>query len=103
MLTTKQQAAAAKAFAKKWATEGSEKQKDQSFWNHLLESVYGIEKVEDYIVYQKPVKLKRSTQYIDAYIPATRVLIEHKSADKPLDCHMQRNVEYEIITEGNRS
>lgn len=98
MLTTKQQAAAAKAFAKKWATEGSEKQKDQSFWNHLLESVYGIEKVEDYIVYQKPVKLKRSTQYIDAYIPATRVLIEHKSADKPLDRHMQRGPERKPVT-----
>ena len=98
MLTTKQQAAAAKAFAKKWATEGSEKQKDQSFWNHLLESVYGIEKVEDYIVYQKPVKLKRSTQYIDAYIPATRVLIEHKSADKPLDRHMQRGPERSPVT-----
>lgn len=98
MLTSKQQAAAAKAFAKKWATEGSEKQKDQSFWNHLLESVYGIEKVEDYIVYQKPVKLKKSTQYIDAYIPATRVLIEHKSADKPLDRHMQRGPERSPVT-----
>ena len=90
MLTERQQTAAAKAFAKKWAKVVSEKQKDQSFWNELLESLFGIQKAEDYISYQKPVKLQKSTQYIDAYIPATRVLIEHKSANVALDKPIQR-------------
>lgn len=37
------QAAAAAAFAKKWAGVGDEKQDSQRFWIELLQTVYGVE------------------------------------------------------------
>ncbi len=89
MLTDKQQAAAAKAFAEKWKGEHAEEQEGRSFWIDLLQSVFGVEKVLEYICFEKPVRSK-STQRIDAYIPATKVLIEQKSSNVPLDLHIQR-------------
>ena len=83
-MTEKQQQSAARAFARRWAGRGSEKSEDQSFWTELLAEVFGIERPTDYIRFQKPVK-SGSTQFIDAYIPSTRVLIEQKSLGKSLD------------------
>ncbi len=79
---------AAKAFAERWTyRRGSEKGEDQQFWNDLLRSVLGVEDVESRIRYQVPVPMggspspatARTTKFLDAWIPETRVLIEHKS------------------------
>ena len=61
MLTDKQQAAAAKAFANKWEGEHAEEQEGRSFWLDLLQSVFGVEKALEHIHFEKPVRSK-STQ-----------------------------------------
>ena len=97
MLTDKQQAAAAKAFAEKWKGEHAEEQEGRSFWIDLLQSVFGIEDVLKHILFEKPVKSK-STQRIDAYIPSSKVLIEQKSSNVPLDLHIQRGPDKVPVT-----
>ena len=71
---------AARKFVEYWTFQrGSEKGEDQQFWNSLLRDVLGITDVERHIKYQVPVQLKNTTKFLDAWIPETRVLIEHKS------------------------
>ena len=80
MLTQKQQRLAAKAFYQHWKDkQGYEKGKTQQFWNMLLRDIFGVEKTEDFIEYEKTVYNGKSQNYIDAYIASTQVLIEHKS------------------------
>ena len=91
----------AKKFVEYWTFQrGSEKGEDQQFWNSLLRDVLGIADVERHIQYQVPVpaparsasapyrgddgragapRTPSTTKYLDAWIPETRVLIEHKS------------------------
>lgn len=78
-----EQKTAAKQFAAYWATRGDEKQDTQSFWLSLLQSVYGVEGPAQFIQFEVPVKLDH-VSYIDGFIPATRVLIEQKSANVDL-------------------
>ena len=78
-----EQKTAAKQFAAHWATRGDEKQDTQSFWLSLLQSVYGVEGPAQFIQFEVPVKLDH-VSYIDGFIPATRVLIEQKSANVDL-------------------
>lgn len=82
-MTPKEQAKAAKSFAETWKDKTSEIQHAQSFWTALLRNVFGIEDVENFIEFQSPVVIK-NTGHIDGYIPATKVLIEHKGADVDL-------------------
>ena len=82
-MTPKEQAKAAKSFAETWKDKTSEIQHAQSFWTALLRNVFGIEDVENFIDFQSPVVIK-NTGHIDGYIPATKVLIEHKGADVDL-------------------
>ena len=71
---------AAKAFVERWTfRRGSEKGEDQQFWNDLLRSVLGVEDVESRIRYQVPVPITGTVKFLDAWIPETRVLVEHKS------------------------
>ena len=89
---------AAKAFVERWTfRRGSEKGEDQQFWNDLLRSVLGVEDVESRIRYQVPVPMggspspatvkggspssatAKTVKFLDAWIPETRVLVEHKS------------------------
>ena len=80
MLTQKQQEQAAKAFVSRWQEKkGYEKGETQAFWNMLLRDIFGVEKTEDFIEYEKTVYNGKSQNYIDAYIASTQVLIEHKS------------------------
>ena len=73
-------------FVEYWTfRRGSEKGEDQQFWNSLLHDVLGITNVEQHIKYQIPVQLKDTTKFLDAWIPETRVLIEHKSRGVKLD------------------
>ena len=79
-MTDSEQRAAAKEFAKKWRGRGDEKSDTQSFWLSLLRDVYGVEKPEEMIEFERRVKLGH-VSFIDAYIPTTEVLIEQKSRD----------------------
>ena len=84
-MTDAEQRSAAKQFAADWAGRGDEKQETQQFWTSLLQRVYGVEAPENYIKFEKPVlvdnmKGGRTTKFIDAYIPETRVIIEQKGA-----------------------
>ena len=92
-LSLNAQRQAAEWFVQKWqAAEGYEKGEDSIFWTELLQDVYGVTDVSQFVEFQKPVELERGTDgkktrwgYIDTYIPSTRVLIEQKSATKKLD------------------
>ena len=84
MSTSQKQAA--RKFVEYWAFQrGSGKGEDQQFWNSFLRDVLGITEVEQHIKYQVPVQLKNTTKFLDAWIPETRVLIEHKSRGVNLD------------------
>ncbi|MBR5167472.1 MAG: class I SAM-dependent DNA methyltransferase [Salinivirgaceae bacterium] len=86
-MTPKEQAKAAKKFAADWASHGYEKGETQTFWNNLLTRVFGVENPH-YILFEEQVKNliknKIITNFIDAYIPETRVMIEQKSSNKDL-------------------
>lgn len=94
MKATEQQAAA-KKFVKEWSGKGYEKGECQKFWIDLLCNVFGIQDFADFIFFEEQVKekivfTKKSqksqtiTNFIDAYIPSTRVMIEQKSSNKDL-------------------
>lgn len=77
---------AAKAFVERWTfRRGSEKGEDQQFWNGLLGDVLGMDDLATRVQYQVPVPMKGTTKFLDAWIPETRVLIEHKSRGVDLD------------------
>ena len=82
-MTDKEQKKAAKDFAERWKDKGYEKGQSQSFWNDLLEHVYGVENTVDFINYEDKVHLDH-TSFIDGRIAATKVMIEQKSIDKDL-------------------
>ena len=69
----------AKDFFEYWKDKGDEKQETQRYWIELLQNVLGIENPSRYIEFEKTVKIKH-TNFIDAYISSTKVLIEQKGA-----------------------
>lgn len=75
-----QQREAARKFAEAWKDKGEEKQDTQKFWLSLLHDVLGVEKPQNLIEFEKRIKLKH-TNFIDAHIASTRVLIEQKGID----------------------
>ena len=77
------QMASAKEFAKVWKDKGYEKGESQAFWLSLLRNVFGIEKPEEFIVFEEQVKLDH-TSFIDVLIPETHVMIEQKGSNKDL-------------------
>lgn len=79
-MTDAERRAAAKQFTADWNHRGDEKQDTQAFWMALLQRVFGVEEPDKYISFEVPVKLSH-TSFIDAYIDATRVLIEQKGKD----------------------
>lgn len=76
---------AAKAFVNRWAGKGKERQDDKTFWEDLLEDVFGVSKSRYEIEVQRPVKFDGTTKYIDVYLKASKVVIEQKSHDVNLD------------------
>ena len=76
---------AAKAFVNRWAGKGKERQDDKTFWEDLLEDVFGISKSRNEIEVQRPVKFNGTTKYIDVYLKTSKVVIEQKSHDVNLD------------------
>jgi hypothetical protein len=79
MLSFEERKRNAQKFAEEWRDRGNEKEHDQTFWNQLLAEVLGVERVHHEIEYQKPVKIKKSAKWLDAYIASSKVLIEQKS------------------------
>ncbi len=78
-----QQRVAAKKFAEFWKDKGYEKGESQMFWIDLLEHVYGVENITEFITFEDQVKLDH-TSFIDGIIPSTHVLIEQKGLGKDL-------------------
>lgn len=70
---------AAETFVTEWTDRGQENADTQTFWNQFLEEVMGISRVHHHIDYEKKVRIGRSSNRIDAYIPESRILIEQKS------------------------
>ena len=71
----------AKNFSIDWYERGYEKGETQKFWLTLLQKILRVDEPDKIIDFEVPVP----SGYIDAYIPATKVLIEQKSFDVPLD------------------
>ncbi len=84
MMTPTQQRAAARHFAERWKGKGYEKGESQKYWTELLQEVLGVANATHHIVFEEQVKTDDHTNFIDAHIPATRVIIEQKSLGKSL-------------------
>ena len=82
-MTDTQQRTAASRFAGDWKGKGYEKGQSQPFWLSLLRDVYGIAQPEQFVLFEEQVRLD-NTSFIDATIPATKVLIEQKGLGKDL-------------------
>lgn len=87
-MTQIQKAKGAKKFIENWTGHGYEKGETQKFWIDLLVNVFGVEDIARFIFFEGQVKdrieNKTITNFIDAYIPSTRVMIEQKSSHKDL-------------------
>jgi hypothetical protein len=74
---------AAKEFVKEWLDKGYEKGETQRFWISLLHNVFGIDDPTRMMEFEIPVKTitkEKGSDFIDAYIPSTKVLIEQKGS-----------------------
>ena len=74
----------AKEFADYWKDKGYEKGQSQIFWIQLLQDIFEVEDISSFIEFENQVHIDKSTGFIDAYIPSTKILIEQKSVDKDL-------------------
>lgn len=87
-MTQTEMQAAAKAFAKRWQGHGYEKGESQKFYIDLLSNVFGVKDFAGFIYFENQIKErfadKTITNFIDAYIPSTKVMIEQKSSGKDL-------------------
>lgn len=75
------QKSAVRQFVKEWTGKGYEKGETQRFWMALLHDVLGVEDPVKAIEFEIPVKTitkEKGSDFIDGYIPATKVLIEQK-------------------------
>ena len=75
--------AAVAAFIERWKGKGYEKGETQRFWMDLLHSVFNIENPTSLMEFEIPVKTitkEKGSDFIDAYVKSTKVLIEQKGA-----------------------
>ena len=83
METGTKQRQAAKAFVKDWTGKGYEKGETQRFWLDLLHRVFGVDNPTQIMQFEIPVKTfakDKGSDFIDAYISTTKVLIEQKGS-----------------------
>ena len=83
MATDTKQKQAAKAFVQEWSGKGYEKGETSRFWIALLQNVFGIQDATRFMEFELPVKTilkEKGSDYIDGYIPSTKVLIEQKGS-----------------------
>ncbi len=79
--TTQKQAA--KQFVRDWSGRGYEKGETSRFWIALLQNIFGILDATKFIEFELPVKTilkEKGSDFIDGYIPSTKVLIEQKGS-----------------------
>ena len=91
MTTQANRRKAAKAFVQEWSGRGYEKGETQRFWLSLLHTVFGIENPMKMMEFELPVKTitkEKGSDFIDAYIHTTKVLIEQKGS------HVDLNAKY---------
>ena len=82
-MTVNEQKAAARRFAEAWKDKGYEKGESQPFWLSLLRDVFGVQRPEEFVIFEEQVKLDH-TSFIDVIIPETHVMIEQKGYNKDL-------------------
>lgn len=87
-MTQTEQQRAAKKFSQDWQGKGYEKGESQKFWLDLLCNIYGVQDFANFVYFESQIKEQFSdktiTNFIDIYIPSTKVMIEQKSQDKDL-------------------
>ena len=76
---------AAIEFVKKWNGKGKELQDDKTFWEDLLEDVFGVSNARNEIEVQRSVKFNGTTKKIDVYVKKSKVSIEQKGHKVKLD------------------
>ncbi len=104
-MLSQEQKKAARKFSEEWKGKGYEKGESQKFWIDLLCNVYGVQDFSNFVYFENQIKEKMLkqvqhdrhseldseslasqsiTNFIDIYIPSTKVMIEQKSIDKDL-------------------
>ena len=73
-----------KNFVESWKKRGYEKGESHSFWLAFLRDVLNVDKPENFIDFEVPVKLKHKS-FIDAFLPDTKIIIEQKSSSVNLE------------------
>lgn len=94
MSTNNKQKLAARQFVKDWSGKGYEKGETQRFWMALLHDVLGIENPVKAMEFEIPVKTitkEKGSDFIDAYITATKVLIEQKGSHVDLSAKYRQS------------
>ena len=85
---------AAKEFVKEWIGKGYEKGETQRFWLSLLHGVFGIDDPMKMMEFELPVKTitkEKGSDFIDAYIHSTKVLIEQKGSHVDLSAKARQS------------
>ena len=83
----------ARAFAREWAGESSERAEAQSFWNDFFE-VFGVKRKRVAVFEQKAARFTGSTHgRIDVFWPGV-MLAEHKSEGRDLDAAFEQATDY---------
>ena len=67
-----------KKFVTRWQNRGYEKGEAQTFWLSFLRDVFDLPDPENFVQFEVPVKLQH-TNFIDAFFPDTKVIVEQKS------------------------
>ena len=94
MRTNLNQKRAAKEFITRWENKGYEKGETQRFWLDLLQNVFGVPDPTSVMEFEVPVKTitkERGSDFIDAYISTTKVLIEQKSSHVDLSAKAKQS------------
>ena len=94
MASTNTQKQAAKAFVQEWSGKGYEKGETQRFWLSLLHTVFGIDNPMKMMEFELPVKTitkEKGSDFIDAYLHATKVLIEQKGSHVDLSAKYRQS------------
>ena len=85
---------AARQFVKEWTGKGYEKGETQRFWIDLLHTVFGIDNPTKMMEFELPVKTitkEKGSDFIDAYIHPTKVLIEQKGSHVDLSAKARQS------------
>ena len=73
-----------KNFVEQWRAVDGERANYQKFWLTLVRDVFGVDKPENFIQFEVPVKLEHKN-FIDCYFPDSKVIVEQKNSNINLD------------------